>query len=93
MHTALIIGVVGLLIWVICSRLERQADASDVFFAAEHKAREEKTRFERASLQREKSSAHQAVRFFRSVGIERTGCRAWATLRSTRVRSMSNSRN
>lgn len=69
MYTALIIGVIGLLIWATCSRLELASHASDVFFAAEHKARREMARSERASRQHERSSAHQAVRFFKSLGI------------------------
>jgi len=69
MYTALIVGIVGLLIWVICSRLELESAASDVFFASEHKAREEMTRAERASHRHEQSLAHQAVGFFKSVGI------------------------
>ena len=36
----MIIGVVGLVIWAACSRLEASSLASDVFFSAEHKARE-----------------------------------------------------
>lgn len=69
MYTALIIGIVGLLIWYICTRLESESDASSHFFAAQHKAREEMTRSERASRRHERSSAHQSARFFRSVGI------------------------
>ena len=69
MYAALIIGIVGLLIWAVCSRLELGSQASDVFFAAEHKAREEMTRSERASQRQERSSAHQAVGFFKSVGL------------------------
>jgi hypothetical protein len=73
MYTALIIGVVGLLIWAACSRLELGSTTSDIFFAAEHKAREKMTRAERALQRHEMSSANRAVRFFKSVGI---GCSA-----------------
>lgn len=69
MYTALIIGVIGLLIWYICTRLEPESDASDIFFASQHKAREEMTRSERASYRHQRSLAHQSVRFFKSVGI------------------------
>ncbi|SEP36202.1 hypothetical protein SAMN02990966_05367 [Rhodospirillales bacterium URHD0017] len=69
MYTALIIGVIGLLIWATCSRLELASLANDVFFSAEHKARQEMSRAERASHRQEKSLAHQAVRFFKSIGI------------------------
>jgi hypothetical protein len=69
MYTALIIGVIGLLIWAMCSRLETESQASDVFFAAEHKARAEMTRAERASQRHERSLAQQAVGLFKSVGI------------------------
>ena len=69
MYTALIIGVIGLLMWATCSRLELGSDAGDVFFASQHKARDEMTRSERASRGHERSSAQQAVRFFKSVGI------------------------
>jgi hypothetical protein len=69
MYTALIIGVVGLLIWATCSRLEGASLANDVFFSAEHKAQEEMTRAERASRRHEKSLAHQFVGFFKSIGM------------------------
>ncbi len=69
MYTALIIGIVGLLIWYICTRLELGWDASDIFFAAEHKAREEMSRAERAGHRQERSLARRAVGFFRSVGV------------------------
>ena len=69
MYTALVIGVVGLLIWAVCSRLEVASIANDVFFADEHKAREEMACSERAAQRHEKSLAHQAIRFFKSVGI------------------------
>ena len=69
MYTALIVGVIGLLIWATCSRLEGASLANDVFFSAEHKAREEMTRAERASRRQEKSLADQAVRFFKSIGL------------------------
>jgi hypothetical protein len=49
----LIIGIVGLVIWYGCTKLELQLDGSDVFFAAEHKTREEVTRFERTSHRHE----------------------------------------
>jgi hypothetical protein len=69
MYTALIIGIVGLLIWYSCTRVEADTDASGHFFAAQHKAREEMTRSERASDRHQRSSAHQSVGFFKSVGI------------------------
>ena len=69
MYTALIIGVVGLLMWATCSRLEGASLTSDVFFSAEHKAREAMTRAERTSHRHEQSRALQAVRFFKSVGL------------------------
>lgn len=69
MYTALIIGIVGLLIWYICTRVEPESDASNIFFAAQHRAREEMTRSERASHRHQRSSAHRSVGFFKSVGI------------------------
>jgi preprotein translocase subunit Sss1 len=69
MYTALIIGVIGLLIWATCSRLEGASLTSDVFFSAEHKAREAMVRAERVSRQHEKSQGTQAVRFFKSLGV------------------------
>jgi hypothetical protein len=69
MYTALIIGLVGLLTWYICTRLELQSASSDVFFSAQHRAREEMTRTERAAHRHERSLAHQYVRFFKSTGI------------------------
>jgi hypothetical protein len=69
MYTALIIGIVGLLIWYICTRIESEWDASGHFFAAQHKAKEEMTRSERASHRHQRSSANQFVGFFRSVGV------------------------
>jgi hypothetical protein len=68
MYTALIIGIAGLLIWVICTRLELGSDVVDTF-AAEHQAREEMRRGERTSHRHERWSAQQAVRWFKSVGI------------------------
>jgi hypothetical protein len=69
MYTAVIIGVVGLLIWYICTRVEAESDANGDFFAAQHKAKEEMTRSERASHRHQRSRAQQAVGFFKSVGI------------------------
>jgi hypothetical protein len=69
MYTALIIGVVGLLLWGLCARIELEADAQDILFAAQHKAREQMTASERASRRHERSSAHRSVRFFKDLGI------------------------
>lgn len=69
MYTALIIGIVGLLIWYICTRIESESEASGHFFAAQHKAKEEMTRSERASDRHQRSLAHQAIGFFKSLGI------------------------
>lgn len=69
MYTALIVGIVGLSIWYICTRLERGSDAGEVFFADEHKAQQAMTRSERAARRHEQSSARQYVRWFKSVGI------------------------
>lgn len=69
MYTALFIGIVGLLVWYICTRIEAESDASGHFFAAQHKAREEMTRSERASHRHQRSLAHQSLGFFKSVGI------------------------
>jgi hypothetical protein len=63
------IGIVGLLIWAICMRLELQSDANDSLFAAQYRVREEMPRSERASRRHEQSLADQSVRFFRSIGI------------------------
>ena len=69
MYTAVVIGVIGLVVWAVCSRLEAASLASDVFFSAEHKAREQMTRAERASQRHEKSLAHQSIGFFKSIGV------------------------
>lgn len=69
MYTALMIGVVGLLLWGICARIELQADAHDTLFDAQYKAREKMTGAERASRQQERSLAHRSVRLFKDLGI------------------------
>lgn len=63
------IGIIGLFISVICTRLELQSDANDSLFAAQYKAREGMTPSEHASRRHEQSMAHQSVRFFKSIGI------------------------
>lgn len=69
MVTALIIGVVGLLVWFLSLRFERQEDASDTFFADQHKAREAMSRGERAARQTERTATQRYVDFFKSIGI------------------------
>ena len=63
------VGVIGLLIWGICARVELEKDASEIFFVAQYKAREEMTRSDRASHLQEQSLAHRSVRVFRHVGV------------------------
>jgi hypothetical protein len=69
MYTALTIGIVGLIVWYVCLRLEQGSDAGDVFFARQHRAREEMSRAERAAQRHEQSAAHRYVSWFKSVGM------------------------
>jgi hypothetical protein len=69
MTTALIIGVVGLFVWFLSLRFERQEDASDRFFADQHKARQAMSRAERAARRLERSATQRYVDFFKSIGI------------------------
>ncbi len=69
MYTALIIGLIGLIVWYISTRVERGSDTTDIFFAAQHRARGEMTHSERASYRHERSLSDQSLRFFKSVGI------------------------
>ncbi len=63
------IGLIGLLFWFICTRIELQSDGDVSLFAVETKARQDMSRAERASRRHERSLAVQSARFFRNVGI------------------------
>jgi hypothetical protein len=63
------IGLIGLLIWFICTRVELEADGGESLFGAQHQTRQDMTSAERASYRHEQSLAHQSTRFFKNLGI------------------------
>ena len=68
------IGLIGLLLWFICVRIELEQDAvssgwTPHLIVSQHQARERMSGDERASLRHEQSVALQSVRFFRHLGI------------------------
>jgi hypothetical protein len=69
------IGVVGLLLWFVCVRMELEKDAaigigrSPELIARQYQARERMSDDERMRWRHEQSLALQSVRFFRHLGI------------------------
>ncbi len=63
------IGLVGLLVWFICTRLELEADSSDGLFARQFQARQALSRAERAAGRHERALAGQSTRVFKTVSI------------------------
>ena len=67
------IGVIGLLLWFVCIRIELEADApvggafDTSLMASQVKA--ERSRAERAAARSENALAVQSARFFKNVGI------------------------
>lgn len=68
-YSGRLIGVIGLCVWFLSLRFERQEYASDTFFADQHKAREAMSRAERAGRHLERSGTQRYVDFFKSIGI------------------------
>jgi hypothetical protein len=71
------IGLIGLLLWFICVRIELEQDAvssgwTPHLIVSQHQARERMSDDERASRRHEQSLALQSVRFFRHLGIALT---------------------
>jgi hypothetical protein len=71
------IGVIGLMIWYVCTRLDQEQDGpasvgSPDSFARQVRSRAEMSRAERAALRAEKRVAGQSIRFFRHLGIALT---------------------
>src|SRR5690349_21874911 len=69
------VGLIGLLVWFICVRIELEKDAAvssgwtPELIEHQHRARERMSRAERAGWRHEQSLALQSVRFFRHLGI------------------------
>jgi hypothetical protein len=72
------IGLIGLLLWFICVRIELEKDAAvgsgwtPHLIASQHEARERMSGDERASWRHEQSLAMQSTRFFRHLGMALT---------------------
>jgi hypothetical protein len=69
------IGVIGLLLWFVCVRIELEKDAAigtsrtPELIAYQHEARERMTPEQRAAWREEQSVALQSTRFFRHLGM------------------------
>jgi hypothetical protein len=69
------IGVMGLMLWFTCVRMELEKDAAigtgrtPELIAYQHEARERLSEDERASWRHEQSLALQSIRFFRHLGM------------------------
>jgi hypothetical protein len=72
------IGVIGLLIWFVCVRVELEKDAAvgsgwtPELIARQHEARQRMSGDERASWRHEQSLALQSTRFFKHLGMALT---------------------
>lgn len=71
------IGLIGLMIWFICVRIELEKDAvssgwTPHLIVSQHQARERLSDDERMSLRHEHSLTMQSVRFFRNLGMALT---------------------
>jgi hypothetical protein len=72
------IGLIGLLLWFICVRIELEKDAAvssgwtPHLIVSQHKARERMSAEERASWHHEQSLALQSTRFFKHFGMALT---------------------
>ncbi len=73
------IGLIGLLVWFICTRIELEYDAAVgsgwtwQLIASQQEARQKMSRAERAGLRAERTVAMQSIRFFRHLGMALTG--------------------
>jgi hypothetical protein len=68
------IGLIGLLMWFICVRIELERDAvssgwTPHLIVSQHQARERMSEAERAGWRHEQSLALPSIRFFRHLGI------------------------
>ncbi|HLG45148.1 MAG TPA: hypothetical protein VKY24_02815 [Reyranella sp.] len=69
------VGLIGLMLWFICVRIELEKDAAvgsgwtPHLIGSQHEARERMSGGERASWRHEQSVALQSTRFFRHLGM------------------------
>jgi hypothetical protein len=63
------VGLIGLVFWFICTRVELQSEGDVSLFSVETKAKQDMSRAERASRRHERTLAVQSARFFRNLGI------------------------
>ena len=69
------IGLIGLLLWFICTRIELEKDGAvgsgwtPELIARQYEARQKMSEAERAGYREEQTVAMQSVRFFRHLGI------------------------
>jgi hypothetical protein len=69
------IGLIGLLLWFVCVRIELEKDAvignsrTPELIAYQHEARERMSPEQRAAWREEQSIALQSTRFFKHLGI------------------------
>jgi hypothetical protein len=69
------IGIIGLLAWFICTRIELEKDAAvgsaftPDLFARQIRAQAAMTRSEKAAQRQEQTTLLQALRFFKRLGI------------------------
>lgn len=72
------IGLIGLLLWFICVRMELEKDAAvgsgwtPHLIGSQHEARERMSGDERASWRHQQSLGLQSVRFFKHLGMALT---------------------
>jgi len=72
------VGVIGLVLWFICTRIELEGDhpvatgSTTSLLALQLRARHEMSREQRAAQRQEQSLAMQSVRFFRHLGMALT---------------------
>lgn len=69
------IGVIGLILWAVCMRIELEIDTpvggtfDTTLLASQVRTNRERSRAERAAARAENSLAVQSTRFFKNVGI------------------------
>ena len=72
------IGLVGLLLWFVCTRMELEKDAavgsgwSPSLIASQYEARQKMSDEQRAAYREEQSVGMHSVRFFRHLGMAMT---------------------
>jgi len=68
-------GLIGLLIWFVCTRIELEKDAaigsgwSPGLIASQYEARQRMSPEQRAAYREEQSAAMHSLRFFRHLGM------------------------